>query len=91
MSRDLTQVIYDAVMHVAFLNGIVLMRAALEPGTKIIEDLNFDSLTRTALVMELENRLQIVCENGDAEEARTLGDVIAMCRHLLDGRAEPTS
>ena len=89
MNRDILNTVYDAVMRAAFLNGLVTMRDALGKDTRIVEDLNFDSLARTTLVMELENRLQIVCDNDDAQEAKTLGDVVTICERLLAGRSKP--
>lgn len=88
MNRDITKTVYDAVMETARLFGINLMRDALEAHTRIVEDLNFDSLARAALIMELEHRLQIVCDNRDADEAKTLGDIETICRRLLAGRPE---
>ena len=90
MRSDLTQVVRDAVMRVAFLTGIVLARDSLDDDTRLIEDLNFDSLHRVTLVKEIEDRLQIVVENNDADGVQTLGDIVALCRDLIGNRPEPT-
>ncbi|HBL39168.1 TPA: hypothetical protein DDZ10_00650 [Candidatus Uhrbacteria bacterium] len=90
MRSDLDQVVHDAVMQVAFQTGIVLVRDSLDDDTRLVEDLNFDSLHRVTLVMELENRLQIVVEDDDGEEVRTLRDLVELCRSLLNGRHAPS-
>ena len=56
----------------------------LDPGQRVIEDLELDSIKALALVVEVENRFQVALEPEVEAEIVTVGDLVAVIRRLVD-------
>lgn len=54
----------------------------LEPGMRLVEDLELDSLKSLTLALEVENRFQV--ELDEAEGIVTVGDLVDEIRRRLD-------
>jgi len=52
----------------------------IEPDTDMVLALRLDSLRLLTLVAELENRYQIILQEGDENDLATIGDLIRLLR-----------
>ena len=52
----------------------------LRPDTRLIEDLELDSLRLLTLVVELENHFRVKLEDGDEVGITTIGELVAVLR-----------
>lgn len=48
----------------------------LEPGMRLVEDLELDSLRNLTLAIEIENHFRIALEEEDEESIETVGDLV---------------
>ena len=55
---------------------------SVQPEHRLVEDLNLDSVTQTALLVELENRLR-VCLPQVVSDVRTVGELAAWVEQSL--------
>lgn len=58
------------------LHEVMGVKHPIEPSTRILSDLELDSLQRIELVIEVENRFRIWLEPEDEENLGTIGDLI---------------
>jgi acyl carrier protein len=55
----------------------------LEPGMRLVEDLELDSIRLLTLAMEVENRFRVRLEEADEAAIETVGDLVAAVRRKL--------
>lgn len=72
---DISKIESTVTRVIAEQTGVEL--SEIKPETRLIEDLNWDSLDPVEMVMELEDELDICIMDGDAEKLKTVADVIA--------------
>jgi acyl carrier protein len=58
---------------------------ALAPETRLVEDLELDSLRLLTLVVGLEDRFQVALEEGDEEGVETVADLAEVLGRRLAG------
>jgi acyl carrier protein len=64
-------------------------RGPVEPGMRLVEDLELDSLRLLTLAVEVENRFRVRLDQADEEGIATVGDLEATVgRKLAGGGAE---
>lgn len=59
----------------------------LEPSSRLVEDLDLDSIRRLTLAIEVEDHFRICLEPEDEAAIETVGDLVATIRRKLDGAA----
>jgi acyl carrier protein len=66
-------------------------RRPIEPrlGSDLVADLGFDSLQILEVIAELEDRFDISIPLNDVPATRTVAQVVAEVRRIVDGRANP--
>ena len=69
------QIVLVAVNDILVKNGQANLSVA-NMATRNIEDLGFDSMDKLDLVMEIEDRLDILFSNSDLLKCRTLQDLV---------------
>ena len=57
----------------------------LEPGLRLVEDLELDSLKALTLAVEVENRFRIFLDPELESTIVTVGDLVSAVRGRLDG------
>ena len=57
----------------------------LEPGLRLVEDLELDSLKALTLAVEIENRFRICLDPETESTLVTVGDLVAAVKERLDG------
>lgn len=60
----------------------------LQPGQRLAEDLELDSLKSLTLAVEVENRFRICLDPDSEAEIVTVGDLVATVRRKLEGRSD---
>ncbi len=55
----------------------------IDPSTRLVEDLELDSLRLLTLVVGLEDRFEVALEQGDEEGVITVGDLVAVLERRL--------
>ena len=63
---------------IALVADMIEGQPQLTPATDFVADLNFDSLERMELAMQVEEVYDIAIPDEQAEEARTIGDVVRL-------------
>jgi acyl carrier protein len=63
--------------------------APFDLDTKLLRDLQLDSLKQLALVIELENEFEICFDPEDEDGLETVGHVVDLVQRLLSAGAEP--
>ena len=53
-------------------------RGELEPGMRLVEDLELDSMRNLALAIEIENHFRIRLEEEDEAAIETVGDLVEL-------------
>jgi acyl carrier protein len=61
----------------------------LEPTTRLVEDLELDSLRGLTLAVEVENRFRICLDPEVESELETVGDLVAAVRAALEEQHDP--
>ena len=56
---------------------------ALTPNTRLVEDLQLDSIRLLTLAIEIENRFRVRIEPDEEAGVRTVGDLVAIVRGKL--------
>jgi acyl carrier protein len=64
-------------------------RGPVEPGMRLVEDLELDSLRRLTLAVEVENRFRIKLEPEDEAGLETVADLVAAVLRKLSGGTAP--
>jgi acyl carrier protein len=64
-------------------------RGPVEPGMRLVEDLELDSLRRLTLAVEVENRFRIKLEPEDEAGLETVADLVAAVSRKLSGGTAP--
>ena len=59
---------------------------AIQPGTRLIEDLDLDSVEITTLAVELEDHFDVMLEDEDASGIVTVADLMGAIRRQLVAR-----
>ena len=54
---------------------------SLEPGMRLVEDLELDSMGAMTLAIEIENHFRIVLEEEEEADLETVGDLVELIRH----------
>lgn len=81
----------------AGINDVALAHIGVEgelrPETRLVEDLELDSLRAITLAVEVENRFRIALQEEDEAGIATVGDLVAVVGRKLaekreEGRAE---
>ena len=57
--------------------------APLEPRTRLVEDLELDSIRLLTLAVEVENHFRICLDEDDDRAVETVGDLVAVVRREL--------
>lgn len=79
----MTDRVYEAVSTVlAHEFGIV--PEAMRPETRLVEDLDFDSLELVSFAQDLEEKLGISIPDGSIQQHMTIGDVIEELRKIIN-------
>lgn len=60
-------------------------RGPLEPGMRLLEELELDSLRRLALAVEIENKFRICLDDEEADLV-TVGDLVKAIARQLQAR-----
>ena len=68
-------------------------RGSLEPGMRLVEDLELDSIRLLTLAVEVENRFRVRLDETDEAGILTVGDLVEAVRRKLgaESAAEPAS
>lgn len=64
-------------------------RGPLEPGMRLVEDLELDSIRLLTLAVEVENRFRVRLDETDEAGILTVGDLVTAVRRKL--AAEPAA
>lgn len=73
--------IYEAVRDV--LRKELDHHGEIEPSTRLVEDLELDSLRLLTLVVGLEDRFEVALEEGDEEGVLTVADLVGVLERRL--------
>jgi acyl carrier protein len=65
-----------------------LDRADITPNKSLANDLNIDSLDAVELVMSFEDAFEITIPDEDAEQLKTVADLIAYLKRRHDGEGD---
>jgi len=71
-----TQEILDGLRSV--VTGHLDIHDPIDMETDVFGDLRLDSLQRTILVVELENRFEVCFDDDDEQEIRTVRDIVGV-------------
>jgi acyl carrier protein len=63
----------------------------IEPGQRLVEDLELDSLQLLSLAVEVENRFRVRIEPPDEQRIRTIGDLVGIVAEKLGGLPSPST
>ena len=80
MSKRNRALTYDQVL-AGVIEGIEAVDFSIgkvEPSSRIVEDLEFDSLDLVEVVMELEDRFRIDISYADADQVETVDDFVKL-------------
>ena len=84
------QQILDAIQTLARKHldwdGSIEARGELSTSTRLVEDLELDSVDMTTLAVEVEDHFDISLEEEDEERIVTVGDLVNAIRRQVDGR-----
>ena len=56
--------------------------SVITENTKLREDLNIDSLDAVEIAMLLEDKLDIILDEGDLDEVSTVGDLVSVVEKI---------
>lgn len=71
-----------SVLQEVFPNSVVSPEN-VTPGTRLLEDLNMDSIHVVDLILGLEDAFGISIEDGVIEKIKTVGDIHALVKQKL--------
>lgn len=60
-------------------------KGTLDPGMRLAEDLELDSIRALTLAVEVENRFRVKLDQEDEAAIATVGDLVAAVRRKLRG------
>ena len=75
-----------AVIH-TIANSMMLDVSKIKPESKLLDDLDLDSLDRVEMCMSLEDEFAIQIPDKEAEETYTVQDVINLVGQLVAAKA----
>lgn len=75
---ELVQIVHQQIVD---YTGVAL--ADIRPESRLVGDLDLDSLDSIELIIELEEKLEVLIDEGEAEHCQTVGQLIDYLDRLL--------